>query len=194
MTERITGPLWAARNWSADAGAGSIHDDSTAQELGFRGGTVAGDVHMNQFPPVLVRIFGERWFETGNLSLSFRNATVDKERVQVFADPLAPGANQTRVWMEREDGLLVSEGTAALGDHSQSALRQKDLRPSDPAELRILKRIHAGMSLGRYEVFASPEKQFERYDQGLISDAMTWYRDGSPWGGEIGRASCRERV
>ena len=52
MTDIKRGPLWAARNWSADAGAGSIHDDATATELGFRGGTVAGDIHMNQFPPV----------------------------------------------------------------------------------------------------------------------------------------------
>ena len=39
MSEVIKGPLWAARNWSADAGAGSIHDDETAARLGFRGGT-----------------------------------------------------------------------------------------------------------------------------------------------------------
>mgnify|MGYP000845272836 CR=1 FL=1 len=77
MTEVITGPLWAARNWSADGGAGSIHDDETAAELGFRGGTVAGDVHMNQFPPVLLKIFGNAWYERGNLSLSFKNATID---------------------------------------------------------------------------------------------------------------------
>ena len=87
MTEVICGPLWAARNWSADAGEGSIHDDATAENLGFRGGTVAGNVHMNQFPPVLVEIFGPEWFERGNLSLSFKNATVDKEQVQVFAEP-----------------------------------------------------------------------------------------------------------
>ena len=79
MAEVMTGPLWAARNWSADAGAGSIHDDETAAELGFRGGTVAGDIHMNQFPPVLIKVFGNEWFERGNLSLNFRNATIDKE-------------------------------------------------------------------------------------------------------------------
>ena len=28
------------RNWAADAGEGSIHDDSTAEELGFRGGVL----------------------------------------------------------------------------------------------------------------------------------------------------------
>ena len=182
MNGAIKGPLWAARNWSADAGEGSIHDDDTAAELGFRGGTVAGDVHMNQFPPVLVQIFGERWFESGNLSLSFKNATVDKEEVQVFAEPLAPDATQTKVWMERADGLLVSTGTAAVGDHSQSELRRKDLRPCDPSELRILNRIEPGMSLGEYDVLTDPEKQFERYDNNLISDPLTWYREPSPWG------------
>ena len=178
----ITGPLWAARNWSADAGAGSIHDDDTAAALGFRGGTVAGDVHMNQFPPVLVEIFGQVWFETGNLSLSFRNATIDRERVQVFAEPLAEGASQTRVWMEREDGLLVCSGTAGVGDRSASHLRARDLRPCDPSELKILHRLSEGLSLGTYEVLATPDKQFERYDNNLISDPLPWYRNESPWG------------
>ena len=182
MVDVIKGPLWAARNWSADAGAGSIHDDATAAELGFRGGTVAGDVHMNQFPPVLVGIFGNEWFERGNLSLAFKNATVDLERVQVFAEPLTPGQRQTKTWMEREDGLLVCSGTAAIGDHSRSELRSKDLRPCDPQELRILNRLHTGMSLGHYDVFASPAKQFHRYDTQVISDPMAWYRHGSPWG------------
>ncbi|MEM7080418.1 MAG: hypothetical protein AAF513_17505 [Pseudomonadota bacterium] len=185
MSEPIKGPLWAAVNWSADAGAGSIHDDSTAEELGFRGGTVAGDVHMNQFPPVLLEVFGERWFESGNLSLSFKNATVDREQVQVFAEPLAPGANQTKVWMERADGMLVSKGTAAVGDHSASELRRKDLRPCDPSELRILHRLHPGMSLGEYDIVTDPTKQFDRFDQGVISDPLDWYRDASPWGEPI---------
>lgn len=185
MSEVVKGPLWAGINWSADAGEGSIHDDDTAEELGFRGGTVAGDVHMNQFPPVLMEVFGTRWFETGNLSLYFRNATVDREKVQVFAKQLEPGANQTRVWMEREDGLLVCEGTAAVDDHSQSALRTRDLRPCDPSELRILSRLSPGLSLGTYDVPATPDKQFERYDKGLISDPLDFYRTGSPWGDVI---------
>jgi len=185
MTTPIKGRLWEARNWSADAGEGSIHDDETAGRLGFRGGTVAGDVHMNQFPPVLLEIFGRRWFETGNLSLSFKNATVDRERVRVYAEPLPEGEVQTRVWMEREDGMLVCSGTAAIDDHSASLLREKDLRPCDPSELRILDRLHPGLSLGHYEVMAVPDKQFERYDKGLISDPLSWYREDSPWGGVI---------
>jgi len=189
INDALKGPLWAARNWSADAGAGSIHDDATAAKLGFRGGTVAGDVHMNQFPPLLVRVFGNAWFERGNLSLNFRNATVDLEKVQVFAEPLESGGQQTRVWMEREDGLLVCSGTAALGDHSASELRRKDLRACHPDELRILNRLHAGLSLGEYDVFAAPDKQFQRYDSHVISDPLPWYRDGSPWG-EVLAAPC----
>lgn len=189
MAETIKGPLWAARNWSIDAGAGSIHDDKTAQKIGFRGGTVAGDVHMNQFPPVLIKIFGDEWFERGNLSLSFRNATVDLEKVQVFAEPLLPGENQINVWMEREDGLLVCNGTAALGDHSKSELRTKDFRPCDPSELKILHRLEPGMSLGTYDVIATTDKQFNRYDTNVISDPLPWYRESSPWGPPVG-APC----
>ncbi len=186
MGNTISGPLWAARNWSIGDGAGSIHDDSTASKLGFRGGTVAGDVHMNQFPPVLLRIFGNAWFERGNLSLSFKNATVDLERVQVFADEPEDGEEQVRVWMEREDGLLVCTGSAALGDHSQSELRSKDLRPCDPSELRILHKLHSGLSLGSYDVLVTPDKQFERYDTDVISDPLDYYRKESPWGEIVG--------
>ncbi len=189
MTDKITGPIWAARNWSADAGAGSIHDDTTAAALGFRGGTVAGDVHMNQFVPVLLQVFGDAWLESGNLSLSFKNATTDREAVQVFALPLEPGESQTRVWMERDDGLLVAEGTAALGNHTRSELRQKDFRPCAPEELRILSAIEPGMSLGTHPVVANPKKQFERYDQQLISDPLAWYRNDSPWG-DVVAAPC----
>jgi hypothetical protein len=91
--------------------------------------------------------------------------------------------------MEREDSLLVCTGTAALGDHSKSELRDKDLRPCDPSALRILNRLHEGLSLGTYDVFAAPDKQFGRYDGKVISDPMTWYREASPWG-EVVAAPC----
>ena len=182
MAQVTTGPVWAARNWSADEGEGSIHDDATAAKLGFRGGTVAGDVHMNQFPPVLVDIFGSEWFERGNLSLNFKNATIDLEKVQVFAQQPVSGAVSTKVWMEREDGMLVATGTASLGEHGSTELRNKDYRPCDPSELRILHRLHAGLSLGEYAVNTSPQKQFERFDANFISDPLDWYRHESPWG------------
>lgn len=185
LSQAITGPIWAGRNWSADEGVGSIHDDETAENLGFRGGTVAGDIHMNQFPPVLLKVFGNEWFERGHLSLNFRNATIDQERVQVFAARPEQAGAQTRVWMEREDGMLVCEGTAALGSNEASALRSIDYRPCNPEELRILRRVKPGMSLGEYDVLAKSDKQFDRYDNNLISDPLNWYRYESPWGGPV---------
>ena len=36
---------------------GSLHDDATATRLGFRGGTVAGSIHLELFPPLLLKAF-----------------------------------------------------------------------------------------------------------------------------------------
>ena len=41
------------------------------------------------------------------------------------------------------------------------------------------------MSLGSYDIVAKTDVQFERYDRNLISDPMTWYKEGSPWGDPI---------
>ena len=161
---------------------------------------MAGDVHMNQFPPVLLKLFGEAWFERGNLSLRFKNATIDREEVRVFAEPLAPGAKQTRVWMERHDGLLVCSGTAALceqpEDRNASLLRSSELRPCDPAELKILQRLAPGTSLGVYEVHATPDKQFHRFDTQVISDpaALLSRRGSFALGRNCRRTGNRYRI
>lgn len=81
--------------------------------------------------------------------------------------------------------MLVCTGTAAVGDHSRSALRSKDLRPCDPDELRILRELHAGRSLGHFELDLDPTLQFERYDRGLISDPLEVYRNGEKWGAPV---------
>jgi hypothetical protein len=86
MSEGIVGKLRHARNWSADAGRGSLHDDATAAKLGFRGGTVAGNIHMDQYAAALVDAFGPVWYERGALSLYFVNATTDREAVHVTGD------------------------------------------------------------------------------------------------------------
>jgi hypothetical protein len=132
-----------------------------------------------------LKVFGQRWFECGNLSVSFKNATVDTERVAVCVEPPAAGAKQTRVWMEREDGLLVCSGTAAVDDLDHSELRTRDLRASDHKQLKILRRVEAGMSLGDEQLQIDSSKQFERFDRGLLSDPLPWYREISPWGGVV---------
>ena len=196
----ITGRVRQPRNLAAHV-VGSIHDDHTATALGFRGGTVAGSVHLDQFPPLLIQAFGQSWFETGSLSLYFRHATTDNEPVQAFVGRPPPGANdpQVRAWMTspRDDrdesavsGQLVAEGTAAVGNpKAASALHGRDLRPADPAELKILKALKAGHVLGDLRAAVNSERQGSMIGRGAMTEPLDWYSGGSPWGGPIASPS-----
>ena len=153
----ITGRVRQPRNLAAHV-VGSIHDDHTATALGFRGGTVAGSVHLDQFPPLLIQALGQSWFETGSLSLYFRHAT--------------------------------AEGTAAVGNpKAASAVHGRDLRPADPAELKILKALKAGDVLGDLRAAVNSERQGSMIGRGAMTEPLDWYSGGSPWGGPIASPS-----
>ena len=107
----------------------------------------------------------------------------------MFVEQPEEGATQTRVWLERTDGLEVCSGTAAMGDHSKSELRTKDLRPCDSSELRIHASLEAGQSLGGFDITASKDIQFHAFDNDLISDPLDFYRTGSHWGDVIASPS-----
>jgi hypothetical protein len=187
----ITGPVRRPRNMAAHL-TGSIHDDATATALGFRGGTVAGSVHLDQFPPLLIQAFGQRWFQTGSLSLYFRHATTDGEPVQAFIErpPTGDRDVQVRAWAMTGGGTLVAEGTAAVGNpQAPSALRERDLRPADPAELRILKALRPGDVLGDLRVTVNSERQQSIIRQGAMTEPLDWYTGSSPWGGPIASPS-----
>ncbi|HET8944189.1 MAG TPA: hypothetical protein VFO59_05350 [Dehalococcoidia bacterium] len=182
----LVGPLREPRNLAANI-AGSIHDDSQAQRLGFRGGTVAGSIHMEQFPPVLLRAFGERWFETGSLSCYFRNATMDRERVRAFADLPPSGAAdaQVNVWMDREDGMRVLDGTASVGSPAEpSMLRRKVAEPREAGELRILGHLPLGDAGPAVTVNLAREREAKSRLE-AITEALDWYTGASPWGGPV---------
>ena len=136
-TADLIGPFRSPHNTAAQA-AGSIHDDATATKLGFKGGTVAGSLHMDQFVPQLVEIYGEDWWAKGNISMYFRQATVHGEAVRVFARKGEPHA---RLWMENEAGDLIMEGTASCAGadpDSELTHRLKGQATADPGALRIL--------------------------------------------------------
>jgi hypothetical protein len=187
----LVGPYRAPRNLAANE-RGSIHDDSVATKLGFRGGTVAGSIHMEQFPPLLVHAFGERWFETGSLSCYFRNATLHEERVRpLMQKPSATSNEQVNVWMERDDGMQVLEGTASVGTPPEpSMLRRKLAEPREAGELRILAHLTAGQQLdavpSRLVFDALTKRRLE-----ALTEPMPWYRAASsadapsPWGAPI---------
>jgi hypothetical protein len=179
------GPVRTPRNSSQQV-KGSIHDDAVAQKLGFRGGTVAGSLHMEQFPPLLVHLLGPRWWETGGLSLYFRYATTDLEPVRCSA--VAPTRAQLvpnqriEVWMERAgDGAAplerVAEGTASVGEvDCGSALRQRLTLVPPPGELRILAGLDAQATCAGVATRIDNAALDERL--AVITEPMPEYADG----------------
>ncbi len=173
---------------------GSIHDDETATRLGMRGGTVAGSVHMDLFGPLLLETWGERWWERGTLSLYFVNATTDREPVRAFLrlpeDPRAD--SQVDVWIEREDGMRVAEGTASVGNCTEpTALLRRPLDRFDPGELRILKDVRPGDPIAPTEGMVTSETVAEHLQYTTDPLEMS---TRSKWGRPVVPITCYIRL
>jgi hypothetical protein len=125
-------------------GAGSIHDDAVASKLGFKGGTVPGSVHMNQLMPLIVKVYGDAWFERGSLSSFFTQATVDNEKTRVLAEH---GEERLRLRQYNEAGQQISENTASLNPDDPGAELVRRIAMQDPAAAGRL-RILADMKVG----------------------------------------------
>jgi len=168
-----TGEFRKPRNSAAEV-KGSIHDDATASKLGFKGGTVAGSIHMDQFIPGLVEIYGERWFETGAMSLYFTQATVDSEAVRASIEP---GDERARLTMHNEAGAQICEGTATLGrdPRSELAKRLEAQTPAEPGALRILKDLKVGDENHDIAIRIEPEGLASYLER--ITEPLAAYRD-----------------
>ncbi|MEX0784008.1 MAG: hypothetical protein WD557_15315 [Dehalococcoidia bacterium] len=180
----IVGPLRSSVN-NAINSKGSIHDDATASKLGFRGGTVAGSIHMELFPPLLLEAFGKEWFERGTLSLYFTNATTDREPVRAFLrQPASKTDTQVDAWVLRDDGMRVAEGTASAGDPGEpTALLRKPLDRFEVGDLRILANVQPGQEFKPVTVQVTPAAQAGRMQ--VITEKLEWYEGRSPWGGSV---------
>jgi len=181
----FAGPLRRSVNNAINV-KGSIHDDATATKLGFRGGTVAGSIHLELFPPILLKAFGKRWFERGTISMYFLNATTDREAVRAFVKEPPHDATdaQVDIWIEREDGMRVAEGTASVGNPQEpSALLRRPLDRFEPGQLRILGGLKVGDRFDECDAFLKKEAMAERMK--VITEPLEWYTRPSPWGGSI---------
>lgn len=169
-----TGPFRSPRNMAAEA-KGSIHDDATATKLGFRGGTVAGSIHLDQFLPHLLETWGDAWFETGSLSLYFTQATVDREEVQCA---VAPDRDRLRLTMHNRQGALICDGTASAGPDGDSELARRFARQNAPAagSLRILAAIQVGDENRELPVRVAPETLARSLS--VITEAVPAYEAG----------------
>jgi hypothetical protein len=179
----VTGPYRQSVNQAQEID-GSIHNDAVATKLGFRGGTVAGSIHLELFPPLALRAFGNSWFEHGTLSINFKNPTTDREPVRALLDePTRRSDVQVRAWIEREDGMLVGEGTASVGSPDEEpALQQIDIARFAAPAPRILAGLRTGQAIEPKEVPMPAKTQSARL--GVITEVLDWYTE-SPWGGPI---------
>ena len=176
------GPLRTPQNTAAHH-KGSIHDDATAQKLGFRGGTVAGSLHMEQFPPLLTRLLGDAWWVSGGLSLYFRFATTHLEPVKCYA--VAPRTcdnafKRIEVWMDHENGERIAEGSANVGGpDAQSALRQRISVTPPAGELRILANLDLARTTADAPVRVAQSTLDERV--AVITEPCVEYTADSCW-------------
>jgi hypothetical protein len=168
----LAGPVRTPRN-SAAQSRGSIHDDATASKLGFKGGTVAGSLHMDQFAPLAVQLYGKDWWNKGNMSFYFRQATVDQEAVRAFARPGEPHA---RLWMENEAGALIAEGTASCQGHDAATAVENLMKSqtiAEPSGLKILSGVKAGDEVSGLEVTVTRAAVDHRME--TITEHLTEY-------------------
>ena len=152
----LIGPLRAPRQMLATQEYDdhtSIHDDATAQKLGFKGGTIEGPTHFSQFAPLCVALWGTRWLAQGCLSAHYRNACFEGEKVRAYVTKPKDDATQTTIWMQREDGTEILRGTASVGSSNPpSALEQRISELSPPETPVILRDVPVGMRTKRIAV------------------------------------------
>lgn len=171
----------------------SIHDDATAQKLGFKGGTIEGPTHFSQFAPLGVAAWGTRWFENGCVSAHYRNACFEGEKVRAYMAKPGPSATQADIWMNREDGTEILRGTASVGSNNPpSELEQRLARLEAPGSLVILRDVRVGMKTTRKRVRMDADQHMgELYPFSLnaklrvITEPSPWYTaegaQTSPW-------------
>jgi hypothetical protein len=166
--------------------ATSIHDDGVAKKVGMRGGVVAGTMHLDLFPPILVKTFGQRWFEQSTTSLYFTYALLHGEEVRVVVQepPKGGGDVQVETRLESKDGHLVARGSVSVGTSDEKPyLQTLELESSPREQLRILKELEIGWETSPKDV----SETREALEKSLVNceDTVAWYSDKSPWGPAI---------
>lgn len=170
----LVGPYRQPRNLLQEI-EGSIHNDNVARPLGFRGGTIGGVIHHEQFVPLLLKAFGQRWFEAGGLSIYYQNAVSDSERVRAYVQRPPRDANDVAVsvWMDHENGMRVLDGTALIGRPTEpSALRRRFASRPPSGELRILADLPMGEGMPEVTARIDTAAQYTR--KSAITEPLAW--------------------
>jgi len=187
---------WRAPENLIRASTASIHDDDVAKSVGMRGGTIQGTIHLSMFAPLAQKIFGDRWFEQGTVSMYFTFATTDKEEVRAIIElppdttkemlPIATKDVQVKAWAEMKTGQQIMTGTVSIGSPKEpSYLQAVELKNSKHEELRILARYKVGDELPSKDILLTQEVSNSELRR--ITDQLEYYKgkDKTPWGNAI---------
>ncbi|QXC59665.1 hypothetical protein KSP35_14890 [Aquihabitans sp. G128] len=174
-------------------GHASVHDASTAGDLGLTGAPIEGPTHFSQFDPLAVAAWGRRWFETGCLSAHFSTMVVEGEEVTASLAPVE-GGTWAHTTATKADGSTVLTGTASVGRDAPTELEGRLARLGDPGDLFIVDRLSVGQRSSA-TVTASvdldtPNGELYPFSLRRKLDAITepspWYgSDDNPWGRAI---------
>jgi hypothetical protein len=165
---------------------GSIHDESVARDIGFRGGLVAGTNHLELFPLLVREALGTGWFETGSLSIYFRVPTTHQEpaRAVLHAAPAGRDAFQVEAWIQRPEGERIGEGTLAVGDPGlPTALGSRDLHRYESGDYEILRAVNVGDVFEGADTLVTEEDMKQRIQ--LQEAPLDWWHEPSPWGASV---------
>ena len=159
----LAGPLRYPRQMLQEQAAGNaagdtIHDDATAQKLGFKGGTIEGPTHFTQFEPLAEQLWDEEWRRTGCISAHYRSPVFEGEGVRALLSPAGDGARHGTIRMEKEDGTEVLLGSISVGsDAPPSALAQR-LAGLDALDRPVLMHdVEVGMTTRPVTVTMAPD-------------------------------------
>lgn len=191
----LAGPPRTPRNMLSEQTYGahaSIHDPATAAQLGVAGAAIEGPTHFSQFDPLLVALWGRRWYETGCISAHFQAICTEGEQTRAF---VTTNGTAAELRTDKADGTIVLSGTADVGhEHGPTAARERlaNARTTgDPV-------IHAGWFPGRKGV--APERVRIGADTHMgdlypftlrqklaaITEPSPWYSGTrNPWGRPI---------
>lgn len=181
----LVGPYRSPRQMLADQvydDHASIHDDATAQKLGFKGGTIEGPTHFSLFGPLGFALWGERWLSEGCLSVAYRAACYEGEKVRAYATKPAAYATQVEIWMLREDGTEILRGTASIGSgNPPSAVERKLAGLSPPDRKVILRDVEPGMRRPRLSVRMGADDRMGKLYPFSLRDKLAVITEPSPW-------------
>lgn len=152
----------------------SIHTDAVAQRIGMRGGTIPGTVHLTHFRPLIEDLFGERWFQTGTISMYYTYATLDREKVRAFVERPARSTDvQVAAWVENEEHKTVCKGTISVGNPTDAVPYIRSLPLENAAgTIRILAKMKPGDAMTRSDKYLISEGG----EEGVLRDPQLMYR------------------